>query len=345
MKKNGFIAISLIYSFFLCFIILMMGLLVNYTHSRLILDKINEPLEYEQNFSLLIDEIQNNELEIKDMTLITDFSIGEPPVDGSVSIGSGLYRTNDDIGVSYIFRGAISNNYIEFANKKWRIVRINGDDSIRIISASSIGIMPYEYNYDAEKYVGYTYDNKSNCTKNTPCTKDSGTSSNIKIELEKWYDHNLSIYDKKIETTSYCNDTSIYQKNNNTIRYGALGRMDLDEGIPNLDCPNSDQNYGGYYRLKIGLLTADEMNIVGLARKAQIQLTDNYLTHNMYSMTPAWYYNLTSDVFRFDEYYKHLGYGWTRGTSISDGVYPVINLKSDTKVIGSGTIDDPYIVK
>ena len=46
-KKNGFIAISLIYSFFLCFILLMMGLLANYAQSKLLLDKINEPLVFE----------------------------------------------------------------------------------------------------------------------------------------------------------------------------------------------------------------------------------------------------------------------------------------------------------
>ena len=33
----------------------------------------------------------------------------------------------DDYGTSYYFRGAVTNNYVEFANKCWRIVRISGD--------------------------------------------------------------------------------------------------------------------------------------------------------------------------------------------------------------------------
>ena len=43
-KKNGFIAISIIYSFFLCFTMLMGGMLANYAHTKLIVNKINAPL-------------------------------------------------------------------------------------------------------------------------------------------------------------------------------------------------------------------------------------------------------------------------------------------------------------
>ncbi|PWL43683.1 MAG: hypothetical protein DBY43_01900, partial [Clostridiaceae bacterium] len=35
-----------------------------------------------------------------------------------------LASTEDDYGTSYYFRGAVKNNYVEFANKCWRIVRV-----------------------------------------------------------------------------------------------------------------------------------------------------------------------------------------------------------------------------
>ena len=55
MKKNGFLAISVLYSFFLCFCILMVGLLANYTHQALIFEKSSSPLTYEkQNLYLEI---------------------------------------------------------------------------------------------------------------------------------------------------------------------------------------------------------------------------------------------------------------------------------------------------
>ena len=55
MKKNGFLATSVLYSFFLCFCILMVGLLANYTHQALIFEKSSSPLTYEkQNLYLEI---------------------------------------------------------------------------------------------------------------------------------------------------------------------------------------------------------------------------------------------------------------------------------------------------
>ena len=44
-----------------------------------------------------------------------------------------LASTEDDYGTSYYFRGAVKNNYVEFANKCWRIVRITGDGSIKLV--------------------------------------------------------------------------------------------------------------------------------------------------------------------------------------------------------------------
>ena len=50
----------------------------------------------------------------------------------------GIYAAEDDLGTSYYFRGAVDNNYVKFANFYWRIIRINGDGSIRMIYAGTI---------------------------------------------------------------------------------------------------------------------------------------------------------------------------------------------------------------
>ena len=44
-----------------------------------------------------------------------------------------LASAEDDNGTSYYFRGAVKNNYVEFANKCWRIVRVGGDGSVKLI--------------------------------------------------------------------------------------------------------------------------------------------------------------------------------------------------------------------
>ena len=44
-----------------------------------------------------------------------------------------LASAEDDYGTSYYFRGAVKNNYVKFANKCWRIVRITGDGSVKLV--------------------------------------------------------------------------------------------------------------------------------------------------------------------------------------------------------------------
>ncbi|MBE6156783.1 MAG: hypothetical protein E7161_03460 [Firmicutes bacterium] len=45
----------------------------------------------------------------------------------------GLYATLDEEGTSYFYRGAVKNNYVSYAGFIWRIIRINGNGSIRMI--------------------------------------------------------------------------------------------------------------------------------------------------------------------------------------------------------------------
>ncbi len=50
-------------------------------------------------------------------------------------IGSevGLYQTTDNDGDTYYYRGDVKNNNVKFAGFYWKIIRINGDGSIRLI--------------------------------------------------------------------------------------------------------------------------------------------------------------------------------------------------------------------
>ncbi len=68
-----------------------------------------------------------------------------------------LASAEDDYGTSYYFRGAITDNYVELAGFTWRVVRINGDGSIRLILNENYQTAWYNTAYDANKYVGYTY--------------------------------------------------------------------------------------------------------------------------------------------------------------------------------------------
>lgn len=81
----------------------------------------------------------------------------------------GLYVVEDDYGTSYIYRGDVENNNVYFADFYWKIIRMNGDGSIRLIyngttpNASGINTAinntTYQYNnkYYDPTYVGYMY--------------------------------------------------------------------------------------------------------------------------------------------------------------------------------------------
>ena len=53
--------------------------------------------------------------------------------DGTNIEDNGLFKAQDDYGTSYIYRGSVINNYVDFAGFSWRIVRIIVDGSVRLI--------------------------------------------------------------------------------------------------------------------------------------------------------------------------------------------------------------------
>ena len=79
----------------------------------------------------------------------------------------GLYMAEDDEGESNYYRGAVKNNYVSFAGFIWRIIRRNGDGSVRMIysgksttdtgTAVTIGNSQFNSKYWDPTYEGYKY--------------------------------------------------------------------------------------------------------------------------------------------------------------------------------------------
>ena len=141
-----------------------------------------------------------------------------------------LASAEDDYGTSYYFRGAVTNNYVEFANKCWRIVRVGGDGSVKLIlhndntngaanpcsSANNSDTAAFarysgttytsEYNTKADDnaYVGFMY---GRIGSNIYASAHANTNkSTILTNLETWYNNNISDYADKIADTVWCND-------------------------------------------------------------------------------------------------------------------------------------------
>ncbi len=92
----------------------------------------------------------------------------------------GLYAADDDEGESYYYRGAVRNNYVSFAGFVWRIIRRNGDGSVRMIysgkstsdtgTAVTIGNSQFNSKYWDPAYVGYKYNEKFSLHENNGTT-------------------------------------------------------------------------------------------------------------------------------------------------------------------------------
>ena len=105
---------------------------------------------------------------------------GTPDFSKTTTTDEGLYMAEDDDGASYYYRGAVKNNYVSFAGYTWRIVRRNGDGSIRMIysgkttsdtgESTAIGKSSFNEKYWDPAYVGYKYNEKFSLHKNNTKT-------------------------------------------------------------------------------------------------------------------------------------------------------------------------------
>ena len=53
----------------------------------------------------------------------------------------GLIEDYDDMGITYYYRGKITNNYVSISDTLWRITRINGDGTVKLVLDNDITII------------------------------------------------------------------------------------------------------------------------------------------------------------------------------------------------------------
>ena len=341
---------------------------------------------------------------------------------GTTASDKGMYKAQDDLGTSYYFRGAVDNNWVKYGkytkdayivmdrkynyslvdscngfnfctklaskgdDMYWRIIRINGDNSIRMIytgttapdsntkvvmtertyisdllqyTVTSAGASKFNQKSDSAEYVGYMY----------TIGEQHGTSqsSDIKTYLDNWYANytDLNKTGTKITDQIYCNDrtastsnVSYSTANYTTLTswnskgtlyfYGANGRINKDNN-PMLTCAvDSDRftvnkiNGKGNSALTypIGLITIDEVEMAGN------NFNESVKSHYLY--TGAHYWTGTPAAFDGDFSFEYSAMDES-GFSMSDAgirfaARGVVSLSSESKLLGSGTYNDVYIV-
>lgn len=225
----------------------------------------------------------------------------------------GLIESTDDDGTSYYFRGSANNNYVKFAEKTWRIVKINGNKTVKLV-LDNLSHSSVQY-YTTEEEI-----------------QNDFTVSRIYQNLNEWYQSNLNNYDIYIANEKYCSDFT-YDDNG----FSSLTRIYINHS-PLFEC------LGNAPVIKIGLLTSDEIAYAGATKNennTNFYLYNSEIHTSWWTMSPAKNFNGTYSFIEISQNGK-MNEG-TNGT-LFRGARPVINIIKKATVSGSGTINDPYTV-
>lgn len=224
----------------------------------------------------------------------------------AATLDEGLLKKEDDLGVAYYFRGNVKNNNVLFAGKNWKIVKINGDGSIKLVLDNIVD--------EISKYYSEDY---------------SFLKSTIFEKLNNWYANNLNDYSDYIAYYKFCNDTVLEDDN-----YLAYNRV-ITNKIPTFVC------LGNLVNSRIGLLTIDEVSLAGgsTGENKSYYLYNEKITNSYYTMSSASsrYGNYYPFVVDTDGSISSNVNG-----NLLRGVRPVINIIKTAKVSGNGTNEEPY---
>ena len=308
---------------------------------------------------------------------------GEPDFTMAATTDEGIFAAEDNYGTSYYFRGDVQNNTLKMGTVLsndvyeghfpaigddiiWKIIRINGDGTLRIIATNvTIGedVNENEFGERTDTYhagwwaPSYEY---------------------LNVQKAQWYSFNLSDnYDDYISyDTMFCFDTNYYKTEYVTYDtdyghfegYANSYDAQLRETNPSLYCnlPKDDMNSGqtrltgndglGY---PIATVTLDELIMAGMSTSATSNTyIPNIDSYGFVTMTPyknnlhipsAGGSQVTNALYGLGQYYEmdqdttSGSYNWEQrptddnalygvGHDADDsnpGSFPVINLKAD----------------
>ena len=327
----------------------------------------------EAGYDTLHDAILANEYQTTPEKAIEKIKAkGEPdlsktaPVSENDLSDKGLYKSADDFGDTYYYRGKVTNNNVYFAGFYWQIVRINGDGSIRLlyngteknVQGINKGIETQEtaFNFSNTKSAGagYMYGNVNSL--NFDEVHANVNDSVIKSSIDKWYETNLLKYQLLLSNASYfCGDRNLYQgdgvSTNIYSYYSAFGRFINNKAT--FLCQNIERDLYTYnvstignrmLKYPIGLITYDELVFAGMTRRIYNKLAYVYSSEYYWTISPS-YFNADVGSNYIWCQYPDGKLDDRHSYSDKNSIRPVINLKADIKISeGIGTVNNPYVV-
>ena len=257
----------------------------------------------------------------------------------------------------------------------WRIIRINGDGSIRMIysgttaptestkvvmtgTGTQIGTSYFNSSYNNPSYVGYMF----------TASQQHGTSisSTIKTAIDNWYKTTTLETDAATKALVsqdqiFCNDRSATtsksgtpgeisgsMSTSTTYYYGAYVRLVTNKS-PQLICPTASDKFtvntsngNGALTYPVGLITADEVAMAGGVYGSSN--SSYYLYTNQYYWLGSPYTFRSGRAAAAGFVVRSYGAVGADDVGDNDGARPVVSLSSKAKLSGSGTYSNPYTV-
>lgn len=313
--------------------------------------------------------------------IVREAEIGTTLYNGECGLDdcSGLFYVSDGMygNMTYYYRGRINNNWVKFGKENgndiyWRIIRFNGDKSIRMIYSGTIApteetqyyisgnstvltAMQYNELKDDAVYSGWYYKaNTSHANASTVGATMSDIASYLLDSNTGWYyTSGLSSYSDYIdENGKYCNDRTIPGEltASNGRFYGGITGYGTSRTAfaptQRTEGPTIEASLSCYvddlFLQPIGLITSDEAVLAGLVRN------NSYCYNPTYLFSEKKYWTMSASVFDYSMAYEIYIYCNMSENNVGNSNYvrPVINLKSGTtfKAGTDGTWAHPYEV-
>lgn len=273
-----------------------------------IIEVVNESL-IEQTFADLLLK-NNNLMEAKTI-----------PGSNTSVLDEGLIKDEDDYGTTYYFRGAVVNNYLMIGEHQFRVVRINGNGTVRVVLDEPVDLL-------------YAFNENINLAVN-----DSAILSNASIlsNLNNWYDTNLGLYSNYLTTGNYCSDNNFINIGAN-INYSNVYQRIFVNNQPTFKCTSYITTN------KIGLLSADEIALAGAYRNNE---NKKYYLYNANIDYDVWTSSSVGVTNTNELSIITLSANGSLGSSLVNNtlkVRPVVNISLSANVRGEGTIASPYVL-
>ena len=258
-------------------------------------------------------------------TILRDNQFGElvSPIGTVSTTNEGLLVSEDELGQTYYFRGSVDNNYVKMNNLMFRIVRINGDGSVRLVLDNTLEDNSYylrRINKTNEYLNNMIFDN-----------------SDIKKVLDEWYNTNLLSVDNYIASSNFCYDNAFYLQNESEYFTNSYDRIYVSNAA-SLNCQE------GIYVGKVGLLSIDEVIYAGASKDGT---NNSYYLYNPSILNNWWTMSSSKVNVQSNNVNNYLitsggGIDLEGKLNSSYGIRPVISLDKSVKVSGMGTLENPY---